>query len=92
MSKVSQKDIESEGVPKHISKTDRLALRKNSSRCPVCKEKLGKIGKGTRYKNQCFSCGAVLAKELKCGRCNTNRVWRGKKGIFCHGCGNEHVR
>jgi hypothetical protein len=91
MSKVSKEDMDSEGISRRISKTDNLAFRKESGRCPVCTEKLGRIGKGTRHQNRCDSCGAVLAKELKCNRCNTNRVWRGKKGKYCHGCGHEYT-
>ena len=71
MDKFNQKEIELEGVPKYISKTDKLALRKEPRRCPVCTKKLMKIGKGTRFKNNCNSCNAVLAKELKCNHCHT---------------------
>lgn len=81
-------NFEENEVPKHKSKTDKLALHKDPKRCPVCAAKLEKIGKGTRRKNQCMTCKAVLAKEIMCQRCGTNRVWRGPKGMRCHGCGH----
>ncbi|PCK03871.1 MAG: hypothetical protein COA42_19725 [Alteromonadaceae bacterium] len=77
MNKVSQHKIEAEGIPKNVSKTDRFALKKDPKRCPVCTAKIEKIGKGIRYQNKCNACNAVLAKDIKCSRCNTNRVWRG---------------
>ena len=91
MRNISQAQIESEEIPKHISKTDKLTPRKDPRRCPVCTAKLNKIRKGTRYQNKCNFCKAVLAKELKCRHCNTNRVWRGPKGVYCHGCGHNYV-
>jgi len=88
MNKRELEDIENSEIPKHISKKDILALHKDPRRYPVCTAKLEKIGKGTRRKNQCLSCNAVLAKELKCQRCGSNRVWRGSKGKCCHGFGH----
>jgi hypothetical protein len=91
MNKGKLADLENEEIPKHISKTDKLALHKDPKLCPICTAKLEKIGQGTRRKNQCASCNAVLAKELKCTRCGTNRVWRGTKGKYCHGCGHAQT-
>lgn len=75
---------------KGYGKTNKRAKHKNRLLCPVCTRKLEKIGSGTRRKNQCTVCKAVLAKELTCERCNKNRVWRGSDGIVCHGCGHSH--
>ncbi len=74
MNKGTLEDFEHEEIPKQISKTDKLALHKYPKLCPVCTAKLEKIGKGTRRKNQCASCNAVLAKELKCTHCGTHRA------------------
>ena len=70
---------------------NKLSTRKNTRKCPVCTKNLHKIGKGTRYENRCSNCNAVLAKELICTYCNTNRVWRGPEGIYCHGCGKQYI-
>lgn len=91
MSKVNLSDIEKGEIPRNISATDKRALHKNPRLCPVCTGKLERIGKGTRFKNSCGHCNAVLAKELKCKMCSQNKIWRGSKGIFCHGCGHEQV-
>ncbi len=88
MKKGREIENELDEVAKRISNTDKLAKHKDPKLCPVCAAKLEKTGKGTRRKNQCCSCNAVLAKELKCMRCGTNRVWRGATGIVCHGCGH----
>jgi len=80
--------IESKLVKGH-SKIDSKASRKKSGNCPVCSSSLDKNSKGTRYRRECVSCKSRYDKELKCGRCATNRVWSGPKGMFCKGCGNE---
>ena len=91
MSKLMSSEIESEEITKHPSKKDKLAPRKDPKRCPVCTKKLNKTGKKTRHKHECDYCHAVLAKELTCIYCNTNRVWRGPMGSFCHGCGHRYT-
>lgn len=91
MGKVNLDEIEKSEVARYISSTDKRASHKNPRLCPVCTHKLEKIGKGTRFKNACSRCNAVLAKELKCKMCGQNKLWRGSKGIYCHGCGNEQA-
>ena len=68
-------------------KVSKRAQRRDPKLCPLCAKRLSRVAKGTRRKNQCYECKAVLAKELNCIQCNTNRVWRGPLGIVCHGCG-----
>ena len=89
--KINLDKMEKNETAKNISNVDRRASHKNPRLCPVCTSKLEKIGKGTRFKNSCLHCNAVLAKELKCKMCGQNKLWRGSKGIFCHGCGCEQV-
>jgi len=91
LGKVSLEEIEKSEIAKHISSTDKRASHKSPRLCPACTNKLEKIGKGTRYKNSCSQCNAVLAKELKCKTCGKNKLWRGSKGIFCHGCGSQQA-
>lgn len=66
---------------------DRRASRKQRDCCPVCEAKLRKIGKGTRYQRCCDACGAVHQKHLFCPSCSTYRVWAGRLGRWCKGCG-----
>jgi len=89
VSKISLNELDDETEVLVKSATDARAKRKSVRHCPVCLDRLKKIGKGTRFSHQCKSCNAVLAKELICQFCTTNRVWRGKAGCFCHGCGKE---
>jgi len=91
LGKVKLEEVEKSEVAKNVSKIDKRASHKNPRLCPVCTSKLEKIGKGTRYKNSCSHCNAVLAKELKCKMCGQNKLWRGSIGIFCHGCGSEQA-
>lgn len=91
MGRVSIDEYEEDPLTPYESKKDSRAVRKNHRHCPVCKAKLKKIGKGTRYERQCSSCNATLAQELHCSHCGTYRVWRGPKGIYCHGCGKEYA-
>jgi len=58
--------------------------------CPVCGEVIEKTASGGRRKHSCSQCGATLNKQLTCASCGTNRVWQGKRGIACRGCGTEH--
>ncbi len=91
MSKVEVDKYNEDSLTPYKSKNDSRADRKNHRHCPVCKAKLKKIAKGTRYGRQCSNCHATLAKEFKCYHCGTNRVWRGPEGLFCHGCGKEYI-
>ncbi|MEM1180433.1 MAG: hypothetical protein AAGM22_18965 [Acidobacteriota bacterium] len=66
---------------------DPRALRKRHDRCPVCEAKLVKLGKKRRYPRRCVTCGAVHQKPLRCPSCGTHRVWAGRLGRWCRGCG-----
>ncbi len=90
MVKVTLDDWEDEQVPRHKSQTDALAEHKDPKRCPVCSEPLEKTGDGARYERRCRQCRAVLATELVCQQCHTRRIWRGPRGVVCHGCGHPH--
>ena len=92
MSKVDPDKYSEDSLAPFKSKNDSRADRKDPRHCPVCISKLKRIDKGTRYERQCSNCHATFAKELKCSYCGTNRVWRGPKGIYCHGCGKEYVQ
>ena len=86
--------LESEGESSERRSTkprslDRRASRKQRDRCPVCEAKLRKIGKGTRYQRNCEACGAVHQKHLFCPSCSTHRVWAGRLGRWCKGCGHS---
>ena len=70
---------------------DRLSYKKKSGICPVCEKKLHKNEKKTRYENRCHSCGAVLQKNKICFSCGTNRVWNGRSGAVCKGCGKNQT-
>ena len=89
MSKINIDSHDEESLIKHKSKSASRSEKKHNH-CPVCKNKLKRIAKGTRHENQCSNCHATLAKELTCKHCSTNRVWRGPKGMFCQGCGKKY--
>jgi uncharacterized protein with PIN domain len=80
---------ESDELARIPSKIDRFELRKRSGRCPVCTGRLIKNSKRTRYERCCRHCNAVMQKTLICNRCGTYRVWSGRRGTFCKGCGRE---
>lgn len=61
--------------------------RHNKNACPVCGETIERTASGGRRKNSCKHCGACLNKGLTCASCGTNRVWHGKLGTACRGCG-----
>lgn len=61
--------------------------RHNKNVCPVCGETIEKTASGGRRKNSCKHCGAYLNRGLTCASCGTNRVWHGKLGTACRGCG-----
>ena len=64
------------------------AARKRSGICPICLDRLTKNSRGTRYVRSCHHCSAQYVPDLKCGRCGTNRVWRGRSECRCKGCGD----
>jgi predicted amidophosphoribosyltransferase len=74
-------------VPQSKIRNTRKSKRKRSGICPVCMNKLNKNNKGTRYWKFCQNCGAAPVKDIKCPSCGTFRVWKGKMGAFCKGCG-----
>jgi CRISPR/Cas system-associated protein Cas10 (large subunit of type III CRISPR-Cas system) len=64
--------------------------RHNQKLCPVCGEAIEKTASGGRRKHSCSRCGATLNKQLTCASCDTSRVWQGKRGVACRGCGAEY--
>ena len=88
--KVKLNDILKEEIAVCKSKSDKHSARKKSGNCPVCLSKLKKNSKRTRYERKCNTCGAVLQKHVTCLFCGTNRVWMGRKGNYCKGCGNPY--
>ena len=88
-------DWEREQVaPRTSQRVTEKEERTGAGTCPVCRERLARVGdppsRTRRRRRQCPSCNAVAAPELRCSSCGTHRVWRGKKGRFCQGCGAEH--
>ena len=75
--------------PRHRSQSDPRAARKAPGRCPLCGIKVGRIRSGTRHARHCGACGGTLNKDVTCPHCRTRRVWTGKRGRVCHGCGRE---
>jgi hypothetical protein len=71
---------------------DKLSNRKRSGYCPVCLGRLRKNAKNTRYELQCRHCNAVLQRTWVCKSCNTRRVWVGREGARCKGCGKEQSK
>ena len=78
---------EADEIPRHHSRVDKRAPRKTAGVCPLCGKRIGRTNKGTRYLRNCKNCGATLNKEVECPHCRTRRVWTGKLGAVCHGCG-----
>jgi len=62
-------------------------MRHNPEACPLCGERIEKTARGGRRKYSCQKCGASINRLLICDRCGTKRVWQGKKGSACSGCG-----
>jgi uncharacterized protein with PIN domain len=60
--------------------------------CPLCAEHIQKTARGGRRMYSCQNCGATGNKFLTCERCGTKRVWQGKKGAACSGCGAPYTR
>jgi uncharacterized protein with PIN domain len=63
------------------------SMRHEQKACPLCGERIEKTARGGRRKQSCQHCGATINKLLTCDRCGTKRVWQGKKGAACSGCG-----
>ena len=74
-------------IPKHRSPMDRLAVRKAKGLCPFCGAKVPQNARGSRRMRNCAACGGCLNKDITCPHCRTQRVWTGKRGCVCHGCG-----
>jgi hypothetical protein len=71
----------------------RKPKRHNQNLCPVCGEAIEMTASGGRQKHSCSQCGASRSKQCTCASCGTHRVWRGKRGAACQGCGTKyHVR
>jgi hypothetical protein len=70
---------------------DSMSDRKKSGICPVCLTKLKKNEKRTRYERCCHACGSVLQNNRICFSCGTSRVWVGKSGAICKGCGKKQI-
>jgi predicted RNA-binding Zn-ribbon protein involved in translation (DUF1610 family) len=100
--RIVNKDKQSRSEDKQVSARlirrtplDDSHLRSNPKRndqnaCPVCGERIEKTAAGGRRKHSCVHCGATLNKELVCDSCGTHRIWRGKKGAACRGCGAKY--
>ena len=78
-----------DGMPRHRSCIDKRAARKDPSRCPLCGTRLSHNAKGTRRMRHCDHCGGTLNRDIVCPFCQTYRVWTGKLGAVCHGCGHR---
>ena len=75
-------------VARNRSPYDKYGLAKKPGICPVCLGKLRRISRGGRYAFSCYICGAMYVPKVKCNNCHrSERVWHGKKGTVCKGCG-----
>jgi uncharacterized Zn-finger protein len=63
------------------------SLRKSSASCPLCGNRLRRNNRATRHLRHCDNCGGTLNKDIECPYCLTYRVWTGRPGAVCHGCG-----
>jgi hypothetical protein len=45
--------------------------------------------KGGRRLHNCAACGATFRPALRCPHCAQVRLWEGKLGIYCQGCGRS---
>ena len=61
--------------------------RRDHTACPTCDAHIPKTASGGRRMYACSNCGATLNRQLVCKACSTARVWQGKKGAACAGCG-----
>ncbi len=71
-----------------VAHAAKFAKRKRSGVCPVCLGRLVKNARGTRYVRSCSHCTAQVLPDVRCTRCGTFRVWRGRAECRCKGCGN----
>jgi len=76
-------------MPRHRSRIDKRAAQKDPSRCPLCGTRISRNAKGTRRMRHCDHCGGTLNRDIVCPFCQTYRVWTGKLGAVCHGCGHR---
>src|SRR5665213_2534877 len=68
-------------------KTVSAGKRHYQTTCPLCLARIEKTASGTRRKHNCSQCRATLNTQLVCESCGTKRVWQGKLGAACVGCG-----
>src|SRR5690349_24111124 len=66
--------------------------RYNQNVCPVCGKAIERTASAGRRKHSCKHCGACLNRDFICASCGTSRVWQGKRGIACRGCGAAYRR
>ena len=66
--------------------------RHNQNDCPVCGKAIDRTASGGRRKHSCKHCGARLNRDFICASCGTTRVWQGKRGTGCQGCGAAYKR
>jgi hypothetical protein len=80
---------ESPGPVLRRSGVDRRSARKGDNKCPVCCSSLPFTGRGGRRVHGCTTCGATYRPDRTCPHCGGARVWQGKAGMYCQGCGHE---
>ena len=68
----------------------KMPKRHNQNVCPVCGAPIEKTASGGRRKHSCSTCGATLNKRITCVSCHTNRIWEGRRGAACQGCGAKY--
>jgi len=79
-------------LPLNDSRVHSNPKRHDQNACPLCGERIEKTASGGRRKHSCLECGATLNRGIVCESCGTERVWQGKKGAACRGCGAEYKR
>jgi hypothetical protein len=77
-------------LPLNDPRTHSKPKRHDQNACPVCGARIVKTASGGRRKHSCTQCGATRNKLIVCESCGTQRVWQGKKGAACMGCGVKH--
>ena len=96
--KNSKKDDSKADANRRIRRADFESARKavsigkrhDQTACPICLARIQKIARGTRRKHACSQCGATLNLQLVCESCGTKRVWQGRLGVACVGCGAKY--
>src|ERR1700678_1081715 len=79
-------------VPCRKTLVDKPAPRKTPGVCPLCQKLLKRNSGGTRFVPHCDACGGTLNKDILCPHCGAFRVWTGRLGAVCHGCGKAVAR